>query len=306
MPRISPLYLAKSSGLTLSLEADDASATVDLCRVRGLGNGDTATVRWSLAGGKETVLSLHVKRLLQFAMTDYPALVHTDENGRLIFDGFSPFFSYGYFTDTVGGLKSFLLIEALAIFALLIYFAGLSVFSMGKLEYKTVSQALTAVIYVTVSFSSLCQLRYLENGGYLFALVFIGAWTCDTFAYFTGMLFGRHKLCPVLSPKKTVEGSIGGTVFAILGFIVYGLIIESATALSANYLYLALCGLLVAVVSQLGDLFASLIKREYGVKDYSKLLPGHGGIMDRFDSIIAVSTVLLVISILLPPFTMAA
>ena len=189
-----------------------------------------------------------------------------------------PFFSYGYFTDVVGGLKSFLLIEALAIFALLIYFAGLSVFSMGKLEYKTVSQALTALIYVTVSFSSLCQLRYLENGGYLFALVFIGAWTCDTFAYFTGMLFGRHKLCPILSPKKTVEGSIGGTVFAILGFIVYGLIIESVTSLSANYLYLALCGLLVAVVSQLGDLFASLIKREYGIKDYSRMLPGHGGV----------------------------
>ena len=102
VPRISPLYLAKSSGFTLSLEADDASATVDLCRVRGLGNGDTATVRWSLAGGKETVLSLHVKRLLQFAMTDYPALVHTDENGRLIFDGFSPIFSYGYIESATG------------------------------------------------------------------------------------------------------------------------------------------------------------------------------------------------------------
>jgi phosphatidate cytidylyltransferase len=216
-----------------------------------------------------------------------------------------PFFSYGYFTERVGGLQSFLLIEALTLFALLIYYAFLSVFSGGKLEYKTVSQALTAVIYVTVSFSSLCQLRYLEWGGYLFALVFIGAWTCDTFAYFTGMLFGKHKLCPVLSPKKTVEGSVGGTLFAVGGFLLYGFIIESLTELCANYLVLALSGLFVAVVSQLGDLFASLIKREYGVKDYSKLLPGHGGIMDRFDSIIAVSTVLLVISIVFPPFAVA-
>lgn len=216
-----------------------------------------------------------------------------------------PFFSYGYFTDRVGGLKAFLLIEALTLFALLIYFAFVAVFSGGKIEYKTVSQALTAVIYVTVSFSSLCQLRYLEWGGYLFALVFIGAWTCDTFAYFTGMLLGKHKLCPNLSPKKTVEGAIGGTLFAIGGFLLYGFIVESCSSLTANYLYLALSGLLVAVISQLGDLFASLIKREYGVKDYSKLLPGHGGIMDRFDSIMAVSTVLLVICLVFPPFTVA-
>ena len=217
-----------------------------------------------------------------------------------------PFFSFGFFTERAGGLKSFLLIEALVLFGLLIYFAFAAVFSKGELEFKAISQAMTAVIYVTVSFSSFCQLRYLEFGGYLFALPLVGAWTCDTFAYFTGMLFGKHKLCPTLSPKKTVEGSVGGTVFAIGGFMLYGFIIESVSALSANYLVLALSGLAVAVISQLGDLFASLIKREYGVKDYSKLLPGHGGIMDRFDSILAVSTVLLVVCLLFPPFSLAA
>ena len=159
------------------------------------------------------------------------------------------------------------------------------------------------VTYIVVSFTALSMLRYTDHGGAIFVLVFVAAWVCDTAAYFVGFLFGKHKLIPAVSPKKTVEGSIGGIVFATLAFVLYGFIIESFTDLEANYLALALSGLVLSVVSQVGDLIASLIKREHGVKDYSNLMPGHGGIMDRFDSILAVSTPLMFICLVFPPFS---
>ena len=142
----------------------------------------------------------------------------------------------------------------------------------------------------------------MNNGGKIFGLVFIVAWVCDTFAYFTGRLFGKHKLAPNLSPKKTIEGSIGGIVFAVAACLVYGLIIEAATDLSANYIVLGLLGLVLSVFSQIGDIWASLIKRERGIKDYSRMLPGHGGVMDRFDSILAISTLLMALCMKFPPF----
>ena len=159
-----------------------------------------------------------------------------------------------------------------------------------------------AVTYVSVSFSAMSLTRYIKNGEYVFAMVFIAAWSCDVFAYFTGRLFGKHKLAPHLSPKKTVEGSIGGVIFAILSCVLYGFIIHKATGLESNYVVLGVIGLVLSVFSQVGDLFASLIKREYGVKDYSKIMPGHGGIMDRFDSILSISSILLLICIICAPF----
>ena len=134
-------------------------------------------------------------------------------------------------------------------------------------------------------------------------LAFMIAWATDTFAFATGKLFGKHKLIPEISPKKTVEGAIGGIVFATLAFLLYGFGVELFTDLTANYLVLAISGAILAVISQIGDLIASLIKREHGVKDYSNLLPGHGGIMDRFDSILAVSTPLIFISLLFKLFS---
>ena len=177
--------------------------------------------------------------------------------------------------------------------------------SEGKqriLEFGDIAAVFLSVTYVTVSFTSMSLTRYMTNGVYIFGLVFIAAWMCDIFAYFTGRLFGRHKLAPHLSPKKTIEGSIGGVLFASVGCILYGVIIEAATDLNASYLVLALIGLILSVVSQIGDLFASLIKREHGVKDYSQMLPGHGGVMDRFDSILAIATVLMAVCMLFPPF----
>jgi phosphatidate cytidylyltransferase len=126
----------------------------------------------------------------------------------------------------------------------------------------------------------------------------------DTFAYFTGMLFGKHKLIPAVSPKKTVEGAVGGTLFAIGFTVLYGFIIGKVSSASPNYLALVLVSLLVSILSQCGDLVMSLIKRKYGIKDYGKLFPGHGGVLDRFDSIIVTSACIYFLTNFVSSFTL--
>ena len=229
--------------------------------------------------------------------------------------GLLPIFAHDFFTKQ--DAKAYLLIVAACVFGLLLYLAAVCVIGKevlarkgegnneGKqriLGFGDISTVFLSVTYVTVSFTSMSLTRYMQNGAYIFGLVFIAAWMCDVFAYFTGRLFGKHKLAPHLSPKKTVEGSIGGILFAVLGCVLYGFIIEKTTDLSAKYWVLALLGFVLSIISQIGDLFASLIKREHGIKDYSRMLPGHGGVMDRFDSILAISTVLMAVSMLFPPF----
>lgn len=230
--------------------------------------------------------------------------------------GLLPVFAHSYFTG--GNTKSYILFEGIVIFSFLLYLAVVCVAGKeivikrneerpdnGKqriLGFTDVAAVFMAISYVAVSFTSMALTRYLKNGSYVFGLVFVAAWVCDSFAYFTGRFFGKHKLAPHLSPKKTIEGSIGGIIFAILGCMLYGLIIEKAFEVDANYIALAIIGLILSIISQIGDLWASLIKREYGVKDYSQMMPGHGGIMDRFDSIIAISTILMAISMVFPPF----
>ncbi|MBR7181275.1 MAG: phosphatidate cytidylyltransferase [Clostridia bacterium] len=125
---------------------------------------------------------------------------------------------------------------------------------------------------------------------------FVGSWVTDIFAYFTGRLFGKHKLLPEVSPKKTVEGAIGGAVFCALGVMLYGLVANLAFDLQPNYLLLAIVGLMISVVSQIGDLVLSAVKREFGVKDFGWMLPGHGGLLDRFDSSMAVTVLLMIVT----------
>ena len=230
--------------------------------------------------------------------------------------GLLPVFAHEIFTGKNQG--AYLLIVAGVIFAFLLYLAATCVIGKelilrrneengrtGKqhiLEFGDVAAVFISVTYVTVSFASMSLTRYMQNGVYIFGLVFVAAWMCDVFAYFTGRLFGKHKLAPHLSPKKTVEGSLGGILFAVFGCMLYGFVVQKVSGLSANYLVLAALGFVLSIISQIGDLWASLIKREHGIKDYSSMLPGHGGVMDRFDSILAISTVLMAVSMVFPPF----
>ena len=110
--------------------------------------------------------------------------------------------------------------------------------------------------------------------------------------------FGKHKLIPEISPKKTIEGSIGGIVFCSAFYVLYGFIIstfaDTVNVSGGQYAVLAVVGIIISVVAQIGDLTMSQIKRKFGVKDYGKIMPGHGGVLDRFDSIIAVAFVLII------------
>ena len=206
---------------------------------------------------------------------------------------------------TPGIAKGFMLSVFCAIFVYLLWLMAISVFSKGKISFNAISEMFVSVIYVTVSFTSLSLLRYLdkETGAFNIGLVFMVAWVCDVFAYLVGSIIGKHKLIPEISPKKTVEGAMGGIVFTAAACLLYGFLLDKIMDnMHVNYVFLAICGVVLPIVSQLGDLVASLIKREYGVKDYGRIFPGHGGVMDRFDSVIAVSTILLILCILFPPF----
>lgn len=184
---------------------------------------------------------------------------------------------------------------------LLMYLLSTPVFFADKISSKDSFAAFTPCAYVILCFCAMLSLRYIEGadgknvGQYIYLLPFIAAWITDTFAYFTGVFFGKHKLIPKVSPKKTVEGSIGGIVFCIISFLIYGVIIQKVSGFALRFAGLALLGLILSVISQIGDLIASAIKRNYKIKDYGKLFPGHGGVLDRFDSIMILCPFLLML-----------
>ncbi|MBQ7718222.1 MAG: phosphatidate cytidylyltransferase [Clostridia bacterium] len=169
-----------------------------------------------------------------------------------------------------------------------ILFAALVVFH-DEVAFRDIASVFLVSIFVTTFLWHIVSVRKLENGEYLIWAVFLGACMTDTFAYITGSLIGTHKLIPKVSPKKTVEGAIGGILGCVISFLIYGLIMNKAFGFYININALWILGALCAVAAQIGDLTASVIKRECGIKDYGTLFPGHGGMMDRFDSIMFVA-----------------
>lgn len=161
------------------------------------------------------------------------------------------------------------------------------VIQFPKYKIEQVALAVFSLVYAPVMFSFLYRTRCLPYGEYVVWLILICSWGCDTCAYVVGMLIGKHKAFPVLSPKKSWEGCVGGVLGTmLLGFLYsYFVINPVVEERSVNLIMTVICGV-GAVISQLGDLAASAIKRNHGIKDYGKLIPGHGGIMDRFDSVI--------------------
>ena len=191
-----------------------------------------------------------------------------------------------------------LLALPVALCVLLLYLLAVAVFSHGKADIQDVSTAFMLWLYTLLGFFGLIMVHdHIRGGEYLYHLAFLGAWVTDIFAYFTGMLLGRHKLIPDVSPKKTVEGAIGGVVFCTLSFVGFGLLYNhfwAADEKTIPLVAMAIVGFLVSIVSQVGDLSLSLLKRKYGIKDFGKIFPGHGGVLDRFDSVLAVSIMLTV------------
>lgn len=155
--------------------------------------------------------------------------------------------------------------------------------------YKTeqVTGAVFGLFYVPVMLSYLYQTRVMPDGKFLVWLIFLSSWGCDTCAYCVGMLFGKHRMAPVLSPKKSIEGAVGGVVGAAFLGLIYGAVFgEEMMKVDSPMAVCAAACAIAAVISQIGDLAASAVKRNHDVKDYGHLIPGHGGILDRFDSMI--------------------
>lgn len=169
-----------------------------------------------------------------------------------------------------------------------------------KNMYEDICKTLFSTMYVSLFMGHLILIRALDKGVYLVWIVILCAFLTDIFAYFGGSLFGKTKLCPKLSPKKTVEGAISGVAGSLLGMLVYGYILKSAFGFSLDFIELAVVAVITSVVSQLGDLSASSIKRQYGIKDYGNIMPGHGGAMDRFDSIMFAAPFVYFILTVLP------
>ena len=171
------------------------------------------------------------------------------------------------------------------VFVLMLLLFGEAIASRQTMQVEEMAMTVFAALVVPSMLSVFVLMADLEHARLYMFLPFVCAFTSDAFALFAGMRLGKHKLAPHLSPKKTIEGSVGGFLGAALCCVLYGLFISKVLGHAPVYWVLALYGLLGSLVSQLGDLSFSYIKRQYGIKDYGHLFREHGGVLDRFDSV---------------------
>ena len=194
-----------------------------------------------------------------------------------------------------------ILIVSFLLFAVVFCELMLSFRKETTMEFETVAVTLLAGIAFPVLLGGIVRLGLRENGHAYALLPFIVCFSSDIGGYFGGVLLGRHKLTPRLSPHKTLEGSIGGFVLAIALSLVYGLILRAAE-FEVNFAVMGVYGFLGSLAAQLGDLSFSAVKRLFGVKDYGNLIPGHGGMLDRCDSMMWVAALLELIVAWVPAF----
>jgi len=188
----------------------------------------------------------------------------------------------------------------LALIVILVAYMFLYVFTFPKYRAEQIMCSFFCVAYAPVMLSFIYLVRDMEYGVYLVWMIFISSWVCDTCAYFSGVLLGKHKLAPILSPKKSIEGAVGGILGSmIVGALYAHFIVEAVISEQTVLWILVLISGVGAVVSQVGDLAASAIKRNHDIKDYGKLIPGHGGVMDRFDSVIFTAPMIYFLAFLL-------
>ena len=188
------------------------------------------------------------------------------------------------------------------VFLFIAVFMIMMLFSKGRYTFTDTALYIAVSVIFSLSFLHVSLVRRLGNENLDVLVVLIGSWITDTCAYFAGYFFGKHKLAPEISPKKTIEGSIGGIIGVMIIIVAYAYVAGNIMNVSVNIYSAIAAGLVAGIVSQFGDLCASIIKREHNVKDFGNIMPGHGGVMDRFDSLLFVAPALYYILKFFPIF----
>ena len=194
-------------------------------------------------------------------------------------------------------------VRAYFLLMLLVYFVLLfseMMLDHVKVRFEMLGMCFVAGVIIPYMLSALIRILMFNIGRYVILIPFIVAFLSDAGAYFTGLKFGKHKLAPVVSPNKTIEGVLGGIASAVVGMLVYTLILNFPLHFNVNYGVALLYGLVGSVAGTFGDLCFSIIKRQTGIKDYGNLIPGHGGALDRFDSLTMVAPLMEALLLLLP------
>lgn len=190
-----------------------------------------------------------------------------------------------------------------AVAGIFVYIAAMFVYGLfhhQTITFEKIAGTFFATYMISFFLSAIMKILVMDNGDYMIILPFAASWLTDTSAYFAGRFFGRHKLAPDISPKKTVEGAVGGVFGGALGCMLVALIYQVFFAQTSNYLLFGLIGLICSLAGQIGDLSLSLIKRNFGIKDYGTIMPGHGGVLDRFDSVLFAAPMCEALLFLLP------
>ncbi len=169
-----------------------------------------------------------------------------------------------------------------------------------KVHFEMVGMCFIAGVIIPYLLSSLVRILMLNVGRYVILIPFVAAFMNDAGAYFVGLKFGQHKLAPVVSPNKTIEGVLGGVAASVISMLIYAVILDWPLKFNVNYGIALLYGLVGAMAGTFGDLCFSIIKRQTGIKDYGNLIPGHGGALDRFDSLTLVAPLMEAMLLVLP------
>lgn len=229
----------------------------------------------------------------------------------------------GEFTHAVGLLKEYRLsipsIVFAAAYSMLISYGysmivwyvytalilSVMIFFHEKITFKEVATVYSMTVIITFGLSCLVTLKDMDvaHSAFYFVLALALPWLADAGAYFVGVFLGKHKLCPKISPKKTIEGAVGGVIVCVLltclvAYIFVGFIFQDS--IKANYINIVIISFVGSLLSILGDLSFSLVKRTYNIKDYGNIIPGHGGVLDRFDSVVFVTPFLYIACTYLP------
>jgi len=196
------------------------------------------------------------------------------------------------------GMNKAWALAAILLFMVLLFMEAM--LSDMKLRFDRICICLAGGLLIPFLLSSLVRIIMPGNGRYVILIPFVVAFLSDSGAYFIGCRFGKHKLAPLISPKKSVEGVFGGVAFAVIGMLLYVLVLQIFFKASVNYGYALVYAIIGTAIGVFGDLCFSVIKRQTGIKDYGNLFPGHGGVLDRFDSMLFVCPLIELLLDVLP------